>query len=234
MKTKTLLMLMAATLTAGVAIAQDATPAPKVTGEDELVQTTGRYEATWVRPDVDLSHYTKLLLWKTVFQFRDVGKTPTSVPTSVSLGHMEGPFSIDDEDKQKFEEIVDEALVKQLARSKEFEVVDQPGPNTLIVRPMMLDIISDVPPSPIGYTNVYLASVGEATIVFELVDAETGTIVARAGERRSIKPQSRMVGVNPAPMTSATVFNDVRRWSYEVARELRVALDKARKKAEKK
>jgi hypothetical protein len=234
MKTKTLLMLMAATLTAGVAIAQDATPAPKVTGEDELVQTTGRYAATWVRPDVDLSHYTKLLLWKTAFQFRDVGKTPTSVPTSVSLGNMEGPFSIDGEDRQKFEEIVDEALVKQLARSKEFEVVDQPGPNTLIVRPMMLDIISSVPPSPIGYTNVYLASVGEATIVFELVDAETGTIVARAGERRSIKPQNRMVGVNPAPMTSATVFNDVRRWSYEVARELRVALDKARKKAEKK
>jgi hypothetical protein len=233
MKTKTLMMLILATLTVGAAIPQDATPAPKVTGEDDLVQTTGRYAATWVRPGVDLSHYTKLLLWKTVFQFRDVAKTPSSVPTSVSLSDTEGPYSIPDEDKQKFEEIVDDALVKQLARSKEFEIVDQPGPNTLIVRPMMLDITSDVPPSTLGYTNVYLASVGEATIVFELIDAETGVILARAGERRRIQPQSRMVGVNPAPMTSATVYADIQRWSYEVARELRVALDKARKKAGK-
>jgi len=233
MRTKTFLMIMAATLTAGIAIAQDATPAPKVTGEDELVQTKGPYAATWVRPDVDLSHYTKLYLWKTAFHFRDVGKTPSSVPTSVSLSETEGPFSIPDEDRQKFEEIVNDALVKQLARSKEFEIVDQPGPNTLIVQPMMLDITSSVPPSTTGYTNVYLASVGEATIVFELIDAETGVILARAAERRRIQPQSRMVGVNPAPMTSATVYADIQRWSSEVARELRIALDKARKKAGK-
>lgn len=230
---KTIPILMMATLMAGLAVAQETTPAPKLTGEDELVQTKSGYAATWVRPGVDLSHYTKLLLWKTVFQFRDVAKTPSSVPTSVSLSDTEGPYSIPDEDKQKFEEIVDDALVKQLARSKEFEIVDQPGPNTLIVRPMMLDITSDVPPSTLGYTNVYLASVGEATIVFELIDAETGVILARAGERRRIQPQSRMVGVNPAPMTSATVYADIQRWSYEVARELRVALDKARKKAGK-
>ena len=107
------------------------------------------------------------------------------------------------------------------------------GPRTLLIRGAFLDIVSNVPPRTAGTYDVHLADVGEATIVFELIDAETGVIQARVAERREIRPPSRMRGVNPAPATSATVWNDVRVWAASVARDLRVALDKAKKKAEK-
>jgi hypothetical protein len=48
-----------------------------------------------------------------------------------------------------------------------------------------------------------------------------------------IQPESRMRGVNTAPANSATVWADVQRWAREQAQDLRKALEKAKKKAEK-
>jgi hypothetical protein len=39
--------------------------------------------------------------------------------------------------------------------------------------------------------------------------------------------------VGGAPMNSATIWNDIKNWSTTTARDLRVALDKAMKKANK-
>jgi hypothetical protein len=141
-----------------------------------------------------------------------------------------GPFAISDESKEKFKEIVSEAVVKELGRSKMFEVTDTVGPGTLLVRGAVLDIVSDVPPNLSG-GGIHLTSVGQATMVFELIDAETGVVQARAAERREIAPPTRMNRVNPAPVNSATVWNDVEQWARGEAQILRKALDKAKKKA---
>jgi hypothetical protein len=109
-------------------------------------------------------------------------------------------------------------------------VVDAVSPGTLIVRAGFLDIVSDVPPNVERYGNIHLASVGEATIVFELIDATTGVIQARAAERQQIQPEWRTRGVNTAPANSATVWADVERWAREQAQDLRKALEKAKKK----
>jgi hypothetical protein len=74
---------------------------------------------------------------------------------------------------------------------------------------------------------------GEATFFFELIDAETGVIQARVGDRRAIQPPARMNQVNQAPTTEATVWNDVEIWARDQAMTLRRALDKAAKKAKK-
>ncbi len=225
--------LFAATLMAALSLAQETPSVPQVTGSEQLVKEKGRFQETWVRPDADISRYSKLYLWQTTFQFRDVGKTPRTQLTSASLSGSDGPYEIRDEDRQRFQQIVKDALVKELARSTTFEMVDTPGPNTLILRAMVLDITSDVPPKTTGYTEVYLSAVGEATLVFELIDAETGVIQARAGERQRIQPPGRMVGVSSVPANSATVWADVQVWATNVARDLRVALDKAQNKARK-
>lgn len=126
-----------------------------------------------------------------------------------------------------------ETFVAELASGKVFEVVGEVGPGTLIVRAGFLDITSYVPPNASRTASVHLASVGEASIVFELIDANTGVIQARAGERRQIQPEMRMRGVNVAPANSATVWTEVERWTREVARGLREALEKAKQKAAK-
>jgi hypothetical protein len=222
---------VAAVSAASLVHAQEATPGVEVTGAEKLVQKQGGLAATWVRPDADISRYGKLYLWEPEFQFREGGETSAGTTTKL-LQDDSGPFAIRQEDRERLKQVISDAFVAELARSKMFEVVDEVGPGTLIVRAGFLDITSNVPPNVERYGNVHLAAVGEATIVFELIDASTGVIQARAGERRLIQPEARMRGVNTAPANAATVWADVERWAREQAQDLRKALEKAKKKAE--
>jgi len=223
---------LVAFLIAGLPFAQEAPPAKEVTGADDLVKEKGQFQETWVRPDADITRYSKLYLWNAVFQFREGGEKGTGTSIGMSRGDQ-GPYAVREEDQERFKQVVGDAVVKELARSKKFEVVDQVGAGTLLVRGAVLDIVSNVPPNVGRSANIYLAAVGEATIVFELIDAETGVIQARAAERRSIQPPGQLHQVNSAPTNSATVWNDVERWARGEAQVLRQALEKALKKAEK-
>ena len=225
------LVFAAAISAASLLHAQEATPGPQITGADELVQKKGALTSTWVRPDADVGRYSKLYLWQPEFQFREGGETSAGTTSELLRGDS-GPFAISAEDQERFKQQVTDVFVAELARGKLFEVVDRVGPETLIVRAGFLDIVSDVPPNVERYGNIHLASVGEATIVFELIDASTAVIQARAAERQLIQPEWRTRGVNTAPANSATVWSDVERWAREQAQDLRKALEKAKKKAD--
>ena len=69
-------------------------------------------------------------------------------------------LGISDADRQKFEQAVSEAFDKKIQKGKKFKIVDELGPDT------------------VGPSEIYLSSIGEATLVLELLDAE-------AGERRN-------------------------------------------------
>jgi len=221
-----LILLLGAVFVVGVASAQETE-----TG-DELEKVKGSFAETWVRPDADISQYSKLYPWKAVFEFRDVEDTKQPRTSIEKSRGGSGPYKVSEEGQKKFEEVVGDAFVKELGRSKQFEIVDAVGPDTLLVRAMVMDIVSTVPPTATGTVDSYIASLGEATIIFELIDAETGVVQATVGERQQILPPSRATGgVGGAPMNEATIWNDVKNWATTVARELRKALDKAQKKA---
>ena len=227
----TALVLLAAILVVGVAYAQETSPA--VEEGSEQVKIKGKFAETWVRPDADISQYTKLYPWKAVFQFREGGETKAAKTTAGKLRGDDGPYVVNEESKQKFEQLVSDAFVKELGRSKIFELVDEVGPDTLLVRAAVLDIVSNVPPSYSGTADVYLSAVGEASFIFELIDAETGEVQATAGERQRIQPPTRMYDISSAPANSATIMNDIEIWATSVARDLRKALEKAHKKVSK-
>ena len=229
---KTVLFFVVTILMASLPQAQEATPAAEITGADELVKQKGRFQETWVRPDADITQYSKLYPWHSVFQFREGGKEKAGTTIEASRGN-DDRYAVTDESRAKFEEIVSDTFVKVLGRSKVFEVVDEVGPDTLIVRVAMLDIVSDVPPSRPGTQDTYLSAVGEATFLFELIDSETGVIQARVGERRRIQPRSRMQGVSSVPANSSTVWAEVKIWADQLAEDFRRALEKAHKKAMK-
>ena len=222
-------------LAAGVVGAQEQTTATEVTGADDLVkQKSKQWGGVWIHPDADISKFSKLYLWNAVFQFRDVSDHKTNQTTIAMSRGDQGYFAISEESREKFKKIVSEVVVKELDRSKQFEIVDVIGPGTLAVRGAVIDIVSNVPPNVGRQGNVHLAYMGEATFYFELIDAETGVIQARVGDRRYIQPPSGMNTVNTAPTNSATVWNDVDMWARDQAMTLRRALDKAAKKAKKK
>lgn len=226
---KAAFLLLCGVLMAGVISAQEA-PVEKVTGGDEMVKEKGAFAETWVRPDADISKYGKLYMWDSVFQFREGGATSAGTTMQMMRGDSSGPYAISEDSQEKFKQIVSETVVKELARSEMFEVTDAVGPGTLLVRGAVLDIVSDVPPNLSG-GGIHLASVGQATIVFELIDAETGVIQARVAERREIASPVRMNRANTAPVNAASVWNDVEQWARGEAQVLRKELDKAKKKA---
>jgi len=231
---RTALTMTALILMTGFVLAEEETGPTTITGEDELVKAKSKlWGEVFVQPDADISQYDKLYVWDPVFQFRNVDDSNVNQTTTGLMQGYPEHFAISEEGRAKFEEIVTGVVVDQLNRSKQFEIVDQIGPGTLIVRGLVLDIVSNVPPNVGRRANVHLSHMGEATFVFELIDAETGVIQARAGDRRYIQPPARMNQMNPAPTTSATVWSDVELWANDQALTLRKQLDKKAKKANK-
>ena len=212
--------------------AEENPPVGRVTGGDALVKEKGRFKETWVHPDARLMRYGELYLWDEVIQFRDV-RTRKSLRTSSSIllstGSEEYPVS--QESRERFQHVFVDTFVEELQRSKRFQVVDEVGPVTLIVRGGVLDIVSRVPPST-ARVDVYLARVGEATIVFELIDPETGLMQARLGERRNIQPPRHSHDAFSRPANVNTMWVDVERWASAVASDLRHELEDRLRKAE--
>ena len=96
-----------------------------------------------------------------------------------------GPYEITEDQKTRFESIMRSAFREELAKSEHFTIVSEPGPDVLLVRGALLDVVSYVPPEPMGPSDVYLSKVGEATLVLELRDSITEAILARAVDRRA-------------------------------------------------
>ena len=227
------ILIAVSCLVVGIVSAED--PKEPVTGSEDLVkQKSSQFQELWVNPDADISKYSNLYLWNSIFQFRDVSDKNVNQTTTAMLRNNQDHFAVPEDDQEKFKQLVVDVVVKEIARSKQFDVVETVGPGTLLIRAAVFDIVSNVPPNVGRRANVHLSSMGEATFVFELIDAETGVIQVRTADRRYIQPPSAMNTVNAAPTNSATVWNYVELWAQDQAMTLRRELDKAAKKAKKK
>jgi len=113
-----------------------------------------------------------------------------------------------------------EAFREELAKSERFEYVEALGPGVLIVRGGLLDVVSRVPPASVGRSDVYLESLGAATLVIELVDPETNTVLLRAIDRRELQGSG-----NSLPASAVTSWQEVRRLADDWAQRLREGLD---------
>ncbi len=202
--------------------------AEAVMDEMEKVKRS-RFKDTWVHPDADIARYSKLMFGEAEFEFRDVGETRAYRSTTRSTSSKQ-EFGVAESERQKFKEVVGEAFMKQMERSKHFDIVDQPGPDTILVLGAVVDIVSAVPPEHIGRSSVYMSHIGEATLILELLDSESGAVLAYAEDRRKINTSSGgSINRMTTPTNSVTVWNDVRRWATSAASRLRKSLDKAKK-----
>ena len=94
------------------------------------------------------------------------------------------------------------------------------------MKPSLRDIVSHVPPEePPGRSKIYVNSVGDATLVVELVDPVTGTTLGSATDRRTAQPSGMTVGDFGAvrattPMTTQEVRRLARRWATSLDKRL--------------
>jgi len=136
-------------------------------------------------------------------------------------------YWISDEGKQRLVEIVNEVFLEELQKSERFTIVDEVGPDVLIIVGALHDIVSRVPPDLVGRGEIFLSSVGEATLVLEARDSLSGETIYRAVDRRSIEQPGG--GLDAAiRSTPVTTWSEVRRWARRWATRLREGLDSIR------
>ena len=184
---------------------------------DGLVEVrNSRADRAWVRQDIDLSSYSKVMLVNAGIEYRPAKATGTSYTR-----RSQTEFPVSEEARTRFRALVDETVAEEMAKSERFEVVTEPGEDVLLIRGALLDVVSFVPPDTVGRSDVYLDAVGEVTLVLEIRDSLSNAVLARAVDRRS----AERVGGNLQKSNRVTNTAEVRRLIRYWARLLRTRLD---------
>lgn len=212
---------------AALSVACATTPPTIQAGPDAEVSFDGLHKVdnsqadlAWARPDFDISGYTKIMLVGSGIEYapaKNRGRTTAERSKS-------GPYFIDDDTRARFEKLVGETFLDEMKKIERYEIVMEAGPDVMMVRGALLDVVSFVPQDSLatgGRNNIYLSRVGEATLVLELRDSETGAILARSIDRRAAEP----VGGTFIDSNRVTNAAEIRRLIRFWARRLREGLD---------
>lgn len=190
-------------------------PDAEVTFDGLVRIDNARFSHAWVDPEIDMSRYSKIIPMRADFEFRAVRETTTSMARS-----NESEFWISDRNRERLVEIVTEAFTDELGRSEHFTITDTPASDTLIIIGTLHDIVSRVPPEHVGRSDIWLSSVGEATLVLVAKDSLSGETVYRAVDRRAAERVGSMTRSNTVSNTA-----EVRRLARRWASRLREGLD---------
>lgn len=176
-------------------------------------------DAAWMKPDLDLSRYTGLMLVGAGMSFTPVDDEGQRWWPDVDV---QGEFPISEENRKRLQEEMRKAFEEELSKAERYELVNEPGPGVLLLAGALIDVVSKVPPVDecVGRCEVYLSEIGEATLVLELRDSVTNEVLVRAVDRRVAESAGWPIEAN-----SVTVWPEVRRLAQSWARLARQRLE---------
>ncbi len=165
------------------------TPPPSIQhGPDAEVTYDGLHrvdnsksQVVYIKPDIDLSRYDKLLLEGLGIQYRPVD------PQNRYDRNAE-EFPLTESQKENIRIAVTEAILEELGKSRYFTIVDKPGRDVLRIRLGLSDVVSRVPPRNHSSESFYLTNLGGALLVMEYSDSRTNEVLARVADRQEIEP----------------------------------------------
>jgi len=138
-------------------------------------------QVVYVKPDIDLSRYNKLLLEGLGIQYR-----PVDPQNRYDRNAEEFPLSESQKESTKI--AVTDAMLEELDKSKYFTIVEEPGRDVLRIRMGLSDVVSRVPPSNNSRESFYLTNLGGALLVMEYSDSRTNEVLARVADRQEVEP----------------------------------------------
>ena len=176
----------------------------------------GRMDLAWARADFNIEQFSKVMLEGVGVEYRPGGSTRSSTRGGSGGQH----FQLTEAQKENFEQEMADAFTEELANGEHFEIVTEPGPDVLLIRGALLDVVSFVPPPMTGRGDIFLSRVGEVTLVLEMRDSVSNTILLRAVDRRAAENRSGATRSN-----SVSNRAEVRRVARAWAQIVREALD---------
>jgi len=167
-------------------------------------------DAAWVKPDMDLSRYTRIFFMPAVTQFREIVERQYSART---IQHAT-EFPVSETAQTRLRELFGEVFYEIIEDVESYELTDELGREVLMVRGFLTDVISGVPPDIPGSAVNIVRWAWEANVVLELRDSMSGEVLARTVERL------RLDGPMDATFVWVLTPRAIRSWSSLLALRL--------------
>jgi Protein of unknown function (DUF3313) len=216
--------LIGAALALGLAGAAQAqrprdVPPPGPEAAELQRQRSNRLDEVYLRPGAKLGAYTRLKL------------APVDVAFSKywARQHPDLPAADGQKLREEMVELANRTFREELPRGKGgYPVVDQAGADVLELRVSVIDLDINAPEiNDAALRRTYVLSAGEGTLVAELRDSQTGTLLARVVDRREMLRHMDLQIAN-----SVTNSAEVRQMLTAWVRALRRQIDAAKAASE--
>lgn len=169
------------------------------------------FDVAQVRPDAKFGEYDGVIVEAPELAFR----TPD---------RSEEQFPLDKDQKQRFQTILAHAFSLEFMNLQNLDLKDQPGPGILALTVRVENITVTVPSGRSPQLGFALSAVGEATLVIELHDSQSGEILARGVDTRAVQGAATRQGSD-----MVTRWEDVEklcaRWASMARARLDVLID---------
>ena len=186
---KIILPILVMMLLPGVILAKNLTAGYEPAGLDELAKQKGIFKTTLINPEADFPRYTEYQMRQIMVVVKNPGAQALDNSTGRLLGGRERESVIPEYDEVvEFKRIVGEVIAAKLAQSTALEPAVDTGPNTLVLQPIITDAVFTSSSKNKSEDGRELPTLSQGTIVFDLIDGDTGSIVARLAERVRCKP----------------------------------------------
>ena len=185
---KTLVLALVVMLAVGVVLAKSFVTGYEPDGLDELKKQKGSFKTTLVRPDADFSRSTEIQVKTVALVISDPGAS-ADFSTGRLIGKPPKQSVVPEFDEVvEFKRIVGDVLSTELAQGTELQRVERAGPETLVLQPVVTEVMISSSSKNTSEDGRELPKLDEGTVVFDLIDGETGKILLRVGEKRRCKP----------------------------------------------
>jgi len=220
-KTVFLILMMTLVVSFGIAKSQDNSSGPE--GLDQLTKEKGVFKTTLINPDADFSSYSKLFPKRVLLQFRGPGPAQDeSTAGSMVKKKSRGGEVPTGEDIETFRQVIADAVASELGSSELIELVEAGGPETLFVRATVTDIVTNIASESAKGGKSPKPFTVQGDISFDLIDAETGVVLARLGERR----KSRKAGDSVEPPDAGAQWVNIWVWAEQAVADFRLELER--------
>jgi hypothetical protein len=155
-------------------------------GFDELKKQKGVFKTTLVKPRTDFSRYRSIETRVPVLFV--LAPAPTAQTTGSLVSHADETVVPETEQLASFKELFSSAIASEIEQTTDFDVVESSDAPRLVLQPIVTEAEFTTSSRVRNEEGEEVPILSRATVVFDLMDSETGEILARLGERRKVKP----------------------------------------------
>ncbi len=148
--------------------------------------TSQRFAEAQVRPNTDFTQYEAIYVNEPELGFREPDSSKQEFPLS-------------QEQKDRFRDTLVESFVDEFTENSSLTFVEETGPAVITLDVRVLDIAARVPGRSIGRmgrAGFALDATGSITFVIEISDSESGELLARGVETRTVQGAAMRSGTD--------------------------------------